>query len=134
MTTRKRVEVVPATPDEGLMSGDEETSPNTKTKRLKRTPTATPRKSSSARKDGDSSGSGNSKIFHYFGAGSPGKGTPRKTRATSTPAAGAAGEVPQPVLRVAELAKTVSPPPAPTWGKLVEPRKQRRWEMLRRLQ
>lgn len=43
--------------------------------------------------------------------------------------------VPQPVQRVSEPAKTaVSPPPAPTWGKLVEPRKQRRWEMLRRLQ
>ncbi|CAB1114731.1 unnamed protein product [Ectocarpus sp. CCAP 1310/34] len=126
--------MAPATPDEGLMSGGEDTSPKTKTKRLKRTPTATPRKRSSARKDGDSSGSGNSKIFHYFGAGSPENGTPRKKRATSTPAAGAAGEVPQLVLRVTKPAKTVSPPPAPTWGKLVEPRKQRRWEMLRRLQ
>ncbi|CAM9093791.1 unnamed protein product [Ectocarpus sp. 6 AP-2014] len=134
MTTRKRVEMAPATPDEGLMSGGEETSPKARTKRLKRTPTATPRKSPSVRKDGDSSGSGNSKIFHYFGAGSPEEGTPRKKPATSTPAAGAAGEVPQPVLRVTEPAKTVSPPPAPTWGKLVEPRKQRRWEMLRRLQ
>lgn len=74
------------------MSGGEEISSNARTKRLKRTPTATPRKSSSARKDGDSSGSGNSKIFRYFGAGSPEKGTPRKKRATSTPAAGAAGE------------------------------------------
>ncbi|CAM9253568.1 unnamed protein product [Ectocarpus sp. 12 AP-2014] len=134
MTTRKRVEMAPATPDEGLMPGGEETSPKARTKKLKRTPTSTPRKSSSARKDGDSSGSGNSKIFHYFGAGSPGKGTSRKKPATSTPAAGPAGEVAQPVPRVTEPAKTVSPPPAPTWGKLVEPRKQRRWEMLGRLQ
>ncbi|CBJ25827.1 conserved unknown protein [Ectocarpus siliculosus] len=126
--------MAPATPDEGLMSGGEGKSPKARTKRLKRTPTATPRKSPSVREDGDSSGSGNSKIFHYFGAGSPEKGTPRKKPATSTPAAGAAGEVPQPVLRVTEPAKTVSPSPAPTWGKLVEPRKQQRWEMLRRLQ
>ncbi|CAM9391306.1 unnamed protein product [Ectocarpus sp. 4 AP-2014] len=125
--------MAPATPDEGLMSGSEAKSPKARTKRLKRTPTATPRKSSSARNDGDSGGSGN-KIFHYFGAGSPEKRTPKKQPVTSTPAAGAAGKVPQPVLRVIEPARTVSPPPAPTWGKLVEPRKQRRWEMLRRLQ